>query len=44
MGRVAKNGRTYPIQRGPNRPFVKQRNQIARRIYDLSWVVKLILQ
>ena len=42
MGRVAQNGRTYTMQRGPDRLFVKQRNQIVRRIYDLGRVVKLI--
>lgn len=42
MGRVAKNGRTYPMQRGPDRLVGEQRNQIVRRIYDLGRVVKLI--
>ena len=29
------------LQCGPDRLFVKQRNRIVRRIYDLGWVVKL---
>ena len=44
MGRVVKNGRTYPVQRGPDRLFVKQRNQIVRSIYDLGRVVKLFFR
>ena len=43
VGRVVKNGHTFPVQRGPDRLSVKQRNQIVRRIYDLVRVVKLIL-
>ena len=42
MGRVVKNGRTYPMQRGPDRLSVEQRNQIVRRIYDLGRVVNSI--
>ena len=30
------------LQCAPNRLFVKQRNQIVRRVYDLGRVVKLI--
>ena len=32
------------LQPGPDRLFVKQRSQIARRIYDLGRVVKLLFR
>ena len=32
------------LQHGPDRLFVKQRNQIVRRIYDLGRVVKLLFR
>ena len=44
MGRVVKNGRTYPVQRGPGGRVCEQRSGIVRRIYDLGWVVNLVLQ
>ena len=44
VGRVVKNGRTYPVQRDPDGRVVKPRDQIVRRIYDLGRVVKPVLQ
>ena len=44
VGRVVKNGRTYPVQPFRDRLFVKQRNKIVRRTYDLGRVVKLFFR